>query len=381
MKLSAEESMYRRYFWMCILIAACGGPAARAQSEADPDNNRDRVRSLWNPQDMMKQAGDGISKHYNLSPDQEAKTRKLLTERVSKFLQKHDKEIWPLLWELTEAQMKGDAPSKEAALKIAQKGYPIFEDARAEIMRAQDDFRKYLTEQQKTIHDKDLKGLERQFRSIDHQLSSWRKGQVNKKRPFRIRLGPPGTQTVPIGGRRSMLRVQMPETLWERHVRQFIADYRLAEGQKVAATAILQDLIEQAERYRTTHHKDLVDAEGLVRSAELAKPFDRQSLEQARKIRELLNKPFEDYFDELKSRLNSIPTEKQRAEFYTRNPQMKPTSPPASAGGKAGKSAKSSPKSTAGDTKKSPTQDKQAVEKKPPAKTEKGTSGSDPSTP
>ena len=373
--------MYRRHFWICIVITACCGGTAWAQSKADPDNNSERAKSLWNPQDMMKQAGDGIARHYKLNAEQEAKTRKLLTERVTKFLQKHDKEIWPLLWELTEAQMKGDAPGKESALKIAERGYPIFEDARAEIMRAQDDFRTYLTEKQKRSHDSDLKGLEQQFRSIDHQLSSWRKGQVNKKRPFQIRLGPPGTRTVPIGGGGLRSRPHTPEALWERHVRQFIGDYRLDETQKVAATAILRDLMEQAERYRTTHHKDLVDAEALVRRTELAKPFDRKALEQARMIRELLNKPFADYFNELKGRLNSIPTEKQRAEFYSRNPQMKPTSTPASPDDKPAESANSSAKSKPGDTKESPTEDKQAIEKKPPAKTEESKGGSEPSTP
>lgn len=370
--------MYRRHFWMCLLVTACCGQTAWAQSKADPDNNIGRVKGLWNPQDMMKQAGDGIAKHYRLNAEQEAKTRKLLTERVTRFLQKHDKEIWPLLWELTEAQMKGGAPGKEAALKIANRGYPIFDDARAEIMKAQDDFRAYLTEEQKRIHDRDLKGLQQQFRSIDHQLNSWREGRVNEKRPLQIRLGPPGTRTTPIGVQRLGSRLRTPEALWERYVRQFIADYRLDETQKVASTAILRDLKEQAERYRTTHHKDLVDAEGLVRSAELAKPFDRKALEQARMIRELLNKPFDDYFNELKSRLNSIPTEKQRAGFYKRKPHLKPKSIPVSPGDKP---AESGAKSKTGDTKKSPTEDKKPIEKKPPAKTEKSEDGAQPSTP
>lgn len=373
--------MYRRHFWMCLLVTACCGQTVWAQSKADPDNNIGRVKGLWNPQDMMKQAGDGIAKHYRLNAEQEAKTRKLLAERVTRFLQKHDKEIWPLLWELTEAQMKGNAPDKEAALKIANKGYPIFEDARTEIMKAQDDFRAYLTKEQKAIHDRDLKGLQQQFRSIDHQLNSWRKGQVNKRRPFHIRLGPPGTRTTPIGMQPPRSRLHAPETLWERYVRQFIGDYLLDETQKVAVTAILRDLKDQAERYRTTHHTDLVDAEALVRSAELAKPFDRQALEQARMIRELLNKPFDDYFNELKSRLNSIPTERQRADFYKRKPHLKPKSTSASPGDKPAESAKSSAKSKAEDAKKSPTEDKKPIEKKPPVKTEKSKGGSEPSKP
>ncbi len=368
--------MYRRHFWICLLATACCCQTVWAQAKADPDNNSARVRSLWNPEDMMQQAGDGIARHYRLSPEQESKTRKLLTERVTRFLQKHDKEIWPLLWELTEQQMKGEAPDKDAALKIAKRGYPIFQDARAEIMKAQDDFRTFLNDEQKAIHDRDLKGLQQQFRSIDHQLSSWRKGQVNKKRPFQIRLGPPGTRTTPIGMAGAIPRVQAPESLWERYVRQFIGDYRLDETQKVAVTSILRDLKDQAERYRATHHTDLVDAEALVRSAELSKPFDRQALEQARMIRKLLNKPFDDYFNELKSRLKSIPTEKQRAGSYERNPQMKPTSTPASSGDKPAADAKSGANSQPQDAKKAPTESKN-----PPAKTEKSSDGAKPATP
>ena len=86
----------------------------------------------------------------------------------------------------------------------------------------------------------------------------------------------------------------------------------------------MQDLKDHAGQYRKTHYKELVEADVLVREAQMAKPFDKKNLDTAKRIRYLRNKPFDDWFEELKSRLGQVPTEKQRAAFYARNPQLKP---------------------------------------------------------
>ncbi len=313
-----------------FLTLSLPGPSWAQDSKKDP-NEIERTRGLWDPERMMKQASEGIARHYRLNDEQKAFTSKLLAERVTKFLSKHNKKLWPLLMELTQQQMSGKEPSKEAAKRIAEMGSPIFEDARAEIMRGQDEFRKILTDQQKKIHDRDLKGLNAQFKQIDRRFQNWKSGNVSGRHPFDgMAIGPGrGQQIVPGPSRRA----NTPEAKWERYVRRFNADYRLDDTQQRSTGAVLQDLKDHAGQYRKTHYKELVEADDLVRDAQMAKPFDKQSLDTAKRIRYLRNKPFDDWFEELKSRLEQVPTEKQRAAFYARNPQLKPKvadeSPPA----------------------------------------------------
>ena len=317
--------MFRPRMLICVVLMAGSAGTAWAQSPQDKNDAAERAKGLWDPQVMMREACEGISRHYKLDAGQKDFTCKLLTERVTKFLDKHEKQLWPLLWDLTEQQMKGTEPEREAAQKIATRGYPIFEEAQAEILKAQDVFRKILNEDQKKIHDRDLKGLHSQFRHLDRRLQKWRAGKAGGSSPLRIGVGPRGTKVPPIGGGPSLAAPAYTlESEWERYVRKFIADYRLDATQKTTATAILQDLKDQAARYRKTHQKELTEAEGMVRSAQLAKPFDKDNLQQVKKIRYYLNKPFDDWFVELKSRLDQLPTEKQRVDFYARNPHLKP---------------------------------------------------------
>ena len=342
--------------------------SAWAQDSKKDSNEIERTRGLWDPQAMMKQASDGIARHYRLNEEQKAFTSKLLAERVTKFLSKHNKDLWPLLMELTQQQMSGKEPSKEAAKKIAEMGSPIFEDARAEIMRGQDEFRKILTDQQKKIHDRDLKGLNAQFKQIDRRFQNWKSGNVSGRHPFdNIKLGPGQGQQIVPGPRRG---ANTPEAKWERYVRMFNNDYRLDDTQQRSTGAVLQDLKDHAGQYRKTHYKELVEADELVRDAQMAKPFDKQSLDTARRIRYLRNKPFDDWFDELKSRLEQVPTEKQRAAFYARNPQLKPKnadkSPPAAPAKTDKEPAK--PTTPAGSEEKAPSKKPVETKQPPPPK-------------
>ncbi len=347
-----------------FLTLSSAGPAWAQDSKKNP-NELERTRGLWDPQTMMKQASDGIAKHYRLSDEQKEFTSKLLTERVTKFLSKHDKKIWPLLMELTQQQFSGKEPSKESAKRFVEMGYPIFEDARAEIMKGQDEFRKILTDQQKKIHDRDLKGLNAQFRQIDKRFESWKSGNLSGRHPFdRLALGPGrAVQIMP----NENSRRNMPETMWERYVRDFNHKYRLDGTQQRSTGAVLQDLKDHAGQYRKTHYKELVEADDMVRKAQMAKPFDKQSLDTAKRIRYLRNKPFDDWFEELKSRLEQVPTEKQRAAFYVRNPQLKPKGADEPATPAPAETAKQPSKPTpSADSEKKATSEKPIETKQPP---------------
>ena len=132
----------------------------------------------------------------------------------------------------------------------------------------------------------------------------------------------------------------------------------------------MQELKDYAGQYRKTHYKELVEANDLVREAQMAKPFDKKSLDTANRIRYLRNKPFDDWFAELKSRLEQVPTEKQRAAFYARNPQLKPRDADKPAPTEPAKTDKqpSKPTPSAGSDKRAPSKKPVETKQPPPPK-------------
>lgn len=320
--------MYKALSRLCLILVVASPVWAQAPQADVSGNEIERAKGLWEPAEMMQRACDGISLHYKLDPKQKEFTSKLLTDRVTKFLTKHEKQLWPLLMELTQLQLEGHDPDAATAKRISEKGYHIFADAQSEILKAQDEFRKILTEEQKKVHDRDLKGLNRQFQNIDSRFSKWKAGDTSGGNPIGpVRLGHPGNRILPERpGKTGPSRPRiLHESKWDQYVTNFIAHYKLDDAQKTTALAILKSVKADASQYRRSHRADLADAETHVREAQMAKPFDKKALATARKIRDLRNKPFEDWFNDLKNRLDQIPTENQKADYYKRFPHLKPT--------------------------------------------------------
>ncbi len=303
---------------------------------ADKTNKADidRTKRLWNPDVIMQQACDGISRHYNLDDNQKGKACGMLTEGVTKFLENHDKDVWPILAELVPYQLTGEQPDAATAKRIANRGHHIFEEAKQEILKAQSEFRKLLRDDQKRIHDRDLKALNKQLDAVDQKFKNWKEGKVEEGGPLdRVYVG--GAPLTPINARppqhtsRGVVSRRKAEDDWDRYVRSFIENYRLDESQSKSAQQILKDMKDKAKNYRVSNDQEIKEAEQMLATAKSARPVDLNSVELAQTIVHELKKPFEDYFEQLKVRLNQIPTAKQREEYYQRNPNLRPAAKPA----------------------------------------------------
>jgi len=309
-----------------ITLVFCTVQDRTLAGQSDASKERiDRAKNLWDIEQMLAEHCERLAVHYNLDASQKANTSKLLADRVNRFLDRHDKEIWPLLLELTELQYTGSNPEPDAAKRIASKGYHIFLEAKDEILRGQNAFRKDLNDDQKKVHDRDLKGLEYHFNALERQFKAWNRGEVNGSAPLsNVRFGP-NRPLIPEPPNIKRADKAFVESEWERYVRSFIRNYRLDDEQKSKALAILKDLKNRAAQYRKTNKKDLQEAAQYLQEARSSKPLDLDELDQARMIWDLMNKPFDDMFNELKKRLEQIPTEKQKGDYYKRYPGRNPS--------------------------------------------------------
>lgn len=323
---AVENVMHCRRLGIFVasLVAVCGFVAPRSAWAQQSDQQRiEAAKSLWDVEEMLSEHVERLTRHYHLNEQQRAQTSKLLADRVHRFLDKYDQEIWPLMLDLTELNNTSDQEvDVELVKRIGSQGYDIFLDAKKEIVQGQDVFRQYLNDDQKKIHDRDLKGLEYHFNQWDKQFQEYRKGKPSGRPLFsNVRLGPQNQPMIPRNQQPGGTVQLLTESRWENYVKRFIQEYKLDEEQKTRALAILEEFKVRADKYRVANRKDLGDAQNDLRAARRAKPFDPAALKQAQVIWDLLNQPFEDMFAQLKSKLDKIPTEKQKQDYLKRFPQ------------------------------------------------------------
>lgn len=101
-------------------------------------------------------------------------------------------------------------------------------------------------------------------------------------------------------GRRQAWQRPTDENAWGDYVAQFIARYNLDAAQASAASSVLKDVKERAARLRRTRKDSREKAQAL------------EDFRERRRQLGTLDAPIEALFSELKSRLDRIPTERQR---------------------------------------------------------------------
>jgi len=116
----------------------------------------------------------------------------------------------------------------------------------------------------------------------------------------------------------------MPLDEWTRYVQEFIKKYKLDTKQQRQAWQILEELKKRAEEYRLSHKPDY-DAAKRISDAKL----------RSEEI-ELLDKPIREMFEELKRRLDRIPTAAQREAAKAAESQSKSSKAPTTRGASKG---------------------------------------------
>ncbi len=95
---------------------------------------------------------------------------------------------------------------------------------------------------------------------------------------------------------------------WTTYVQTFVANYRLETGQSEASYRILNELQRRAAEFTSSHSMDLAYLD--QQSQEAASPDDRAAIDRDRKA---VLQPIAGMFQELKDRLDLLPTDAQRA--------------------------------------------------------------------
>jgi hypothetical protein len=365
-----------------VLLSAAGTWAQGNSSKNSSPQSAEASNpfAMWNVQQMIDRACGQIVKRYSLTSEQEEFIRNVMTTRVNAFLDKHEQPIREIFAEVIKYQMSGEPPPPEKVKEWTARVTPMFEEAKADILEGNREFREVLSDDQKKIHDIDLRIMEQNLKDAEKRLDRWREGGFDAEKDMGVRPGdkpaaqpqpaqapprqpapeaavalrpappapaaPPqptpespaaaaaGAQTPPTERSAGLSRVVPPRSLavdrhadfWELYVRKFIWDYKLDETQSNQALQILTDAKKQANEYLASHSMDYE----ALRTRLAGAAGDANVMAEVQKQIAELNKPIQvDMFNELKERLDRIPTEAQREAYFANLPGKKASDAPA----------------------------------------------------
>lgn len=154
--------------WVLLGGVLASVPAAHAAPQDDDDANG-YAAILDNVDLLITNYGRFLSRKYDLTPEQEEYTLQMLREKSHSFLDKHDGELRKLVGRLFEVRA-GGAMAPDELIAWGKKAEPLYHEAKGIVLDGNHEWRGILTDEQKKIHDEDLKLMEQSFEMTEEQL-------------------------------------------------------------------------------------------------------------------------------------------------------------------------------------------------------------------
>lgn len=306
-----------------LIGSTAHGGAAQATRETDAAS-RGAEDELVHLDAILDQAVRNLAARYNLNAEQLRYTNDLMHSRVKAFIQKHQKEAWPVLRELMRYQLKAETPDGDAARRIAEAALPLFEEAKKSILDANSEWREHLSDAQKRLHDFDLKEMNGTFQFVQQNLLSWKEGKVQSSSLFppaptkRLPDEPPTPPRPPEKLIRPVEESVTSRDMFSAYVDGFIKDYNLDTAQASSARTILAEVLEKAARYQKSREQELARLKDAIREA--IKQGDSAKQRQLEEQYQRLLEPIETFFDDMVERLVGLLTAEQKQKFMKNNP-------------------------------------------------------------
>lgn len=315
---------------VCFVVdstAVGGGPAdleQEATARPEAQDAREEVEGFWQVDSILEQAVRNIALRYNLNETQTEFTRHMMVSRVKRFLDDHQDEVWPLVRDLARYQREGGLSDAKIAQRLGPIASRILQEAKDEILRSNEEWGEILTEEQRRVHEYDLREMDKTFNAMENRFGGWEEGRVadgsvfpqprplknqppRPRKPHKAGLPDPDERQKEDGGRTLASH-------FEAYVERFIADYELTKAQREAANSILREISERNAAFHKAHEEELQEIRGKL--AEAGTPAERRRLTSQRRH---ITKPLDNLFAEFKARLDQIPDKAQLARHVSKS--------------------------------------------------------------
>lgn len=151
---------------LAVLLAA---PAALAFQEPPPEPMSGPLSQLINVPQLVENYARFLARKYNLDETQEKSTVEILQKRTQDFLTNHEEKIFELYNSMLVVRGGGDM-SQDELTDWGKGAMPIYQDAKEIIIGGNADWRKLLNDEQRAMHDEDVKLMYESFQTTDDQL-------------------------------------------------------------------------------------------------------------------------------------------------------------------------------------------------------------------
>ena len=312
--------------------------AAQDQAETAPPPASPTIEPTVQPKSIntatidkiMEQAVRNISRRYNLNEEQRKKTDEIMRRDVLQFLREHENEVWPLIQDLFRSGLK-PPENMDDVQRIGKAAQPLSKLAKEAILRGNEEWRMYLTAEQKRLHDYDLAEMDKTFEQIDRNFEQWTNGEPPEGSLFppppRPELGPPRPTKPSEGLPPPEVDVFDPRTIFDTFVEEFIKEYKLNEGQADSARSILAEYKAKANDFRNAKKQELTKiAQEMKTSIE---GRDRKRIAAAEVERKKLLAPVYELFGQMENRLSALLTTAQIERHESRSKAVQVRAPKA----------------------------------------------------
>lgn len=343
--------------WVLLALLGLAGAVAGAQEhdddyyEDEPDKPRhetgDQAPMLFITPTIIDRAIDRITdelaRHYDFDDDQLWETREVIKERFPRFILENRAEIITVVNQWVEAVIGAEPPTPEEVADWAERAQPLLNDVFDLMEESSDELRTFMTEEQQLQLDGEMAMFRVGVNHMNHRMDVWadggydwetewprseafrqkereREGQLRREQE-QARREALGLESVPEAeGAGASVEPESPTTKpavpspsrlkdeWTEYVNKFIKRYRLNEDQQENAWRALRGQQETRDNYL---RRRLPDIEALEKRGE--KVTTEEERDKIRAELEKLNKALERYFQQLKDKLDRIPTRRQRA--------------------------------------------------------------------
>ena len=321
----------------CLMLLTCSPTQANEPLAPDaPAQLIEAPAGFWPTEKMidlmMRRWSHKVAERYDLNDDQRKSWADTLSERGLRFARQNRREMVPILNEMIEMRLEMTPPSVEQVKEWATRAVAAFEKLEVELTATSEELQKILDPQQRAGFEADLSGMNMGLRIAHSKLQLWQAGQFSERELW----DPPGSQRRAERAKKAREdkqaellaatseaaeeppdQIELELDSWQEYVEHFIGLHGLDAGQRATAHSILKELRERALAHRDRYR---VEIDKLERRIE-AKEGKQEDLADIQEQLTALYGPIDKMFEELKTRLEALLTDAQKASAPTRDDQ------------------------------------------------------------
>jgi len=312
-----------------VLAAAMLATPALAQDADKYDEDRPPRRAtkiptegFWPTPKMMDRVinriVDEMADHYDFDDSQLELTRELISARFPEFLNENRAEIQTLMNEYFEALLDDGPPTIEDVAGWAQRVQPLVAEFGEATREVTESMHEYLTDEQQTLLGAQTAAFETGMTMMQNKLSVWSAGGYDPEtewihrdssRREREAAEAAGSEAADSeespSGERHAASTLTDE--WAIYTERFIERYKLNNEQQQKARSFLRRQQEARDRYLKRKAGEMAAVTDHLQGAET-----EEERETALASYDRLNAPVGRMFEQLKERLDTLPTRAQR---------------------------------------------------------------------